>query len=538
MAATLRGQVDVADRRSIRGWAQDDRWPDQPVSLLVTLNGTLIGRCIANRFRHDLADAGIGDGRHGFELIFGAMLSPLGHHRLRVTRELDGLELAHSPWLLEPAPDFDPSTLDRLETLLLDGVEADPTTIDQRLEFLRRQIDRLLEFRAKAITAPLPGNDGTDPGGTMLVIDELMPDADRDAGSGAVISHMQAFRRLGLTVLFAAADFAADPRTVLQAERLAGHGITPCRAPFYASVEEVLRRHAASLQLVYLHRGPIAFRYARLVRHLCPKARIVYAVADLAHIRLARQAEAQERPELLALARQTRARELDCVAVADATLTHSAEEASIIQAALPGAELHVVPWSVPVRPVVTGFAARRGVAFLADYAHAPNLDAALRLVREIMPLVWEHEPDMPCLLAGSRLPPALANAGDARIVPVGHVPVLVDLFERVRLTVAPLVFGAGIKGKVMQSLAAGIPCVCTPVAVEGLQLPPVLAKRVAASTHDFAREIVWLHRDAAANAEMAQAGLEWAEAALSETRLDGLLAAVARLAPGLAHRES
>ena len=221
MAATLRGQVDVADRRSIRGWAQDTRWPDAPVSLLVTLNGTLIGRSIANQFRQDLADAGIGAGRHGFTLEFGALLSPVGHHRLRVTRELDGLDLAQSPWLLEPAATLDEPTLGRLETLLLDGVETDRQAIDQRIEFLRRQVDGLLDLRARIAADPIPGSNGPS-GGDALVIDELTPDGDRDAGSGAVIAHMQSLRRLGLTVLFAAADLATDARAVLQAERLAG----------------------------------------------------------------------------------------------------------------------------------------------------------------------------------------------------------------------------------------------------------------------------------------------------------------------------
>lgn len=549
MDGSLRGQLDLVDRHELRGWAQNPDRPDQPVSLLLTLNGSFIGRVIANRFRQDLADAAIGTGRHGFALAFHTGLSPLSHHHVRVTRELDGIDLPGSPWLLEPATTLDEPSMTRLAGLLDDGIDTDAPELDRRLDFLLHQLDRLLARRARQ--GPATGEASAIPGWhalrqrdraggeypsasaasspQALVIDELMPDPDRDAGSCAVLSHMLSLRRLGYTVRFVA---AAGGDTAPAAARLQAYGIETCRPPFYASVEEVLRRHAGGLDLVYLHRGSIAFRYARLVRHHCPQARLVYAVADLQHVRLARQAQAQGRAELLPQARQIRHQELEAAATVDAILTHSTHEAELLRTVLPRAALHVVSWSVVPRPVEVPFGQRAGVAFLADYAHAPNLDAAQRLVREIMPLVWEHEPAMLCLLAGSRLPTGFD--ADPRIVAVGHVPRLASLFVRIRLTVAPLAFGAGIKGKVMESLAAGIPCVCTPVAAEGMELPSTLLDRVRGDTHGLAAEILALHRDEPLNRTIARAGLDWTALHLSEQRLDQAMGAVAGRAAGAA----
>jgi hypothetical protein len=73
----------------------------------------------------------------------------------------------------------------------------------------------------------------------------------------------------------------------------------------------------------------------------------------------------------------------------------------------------------------------------------------------------------------------------------------------VRVSAAPLRFGAGVKGKVLDSLAAGVPCVCSPVAAEGIGLPPAL---VAADPMHMADSLWRLHEDAAANAAAAKAG--------------------------------
>ena len=72
---------------------------------------------------------------------------------------------------------------------------------------------------------------------------------------------------------------------------------------------------------------------------------------------------------------------------------------------------------------------------------------------------------------------------------------LTTVFDRVRLTVAPLGFGAGIKGKVLESFAAGTPCVMSPVAAEGLSLPADLERLVGKTNQQLADLICELHAD-------------------------------------------
>ena len=105
----------------------------------------------------------------------------------------------------------------------------------------------------------------------------------------------------------------------------------------------------------------------------------------------------------------------------------------------------------------------------------------------------------------------------------GHVPDLHDVFDSVRLTVAPLAYGAGLKGKVLESLAAGVPCVCSPMASEGLDLPASLGQLVVPDEESMARQIIRLHSDEAYNLQMAEHGLAFMAQHCSEARLDWLL---------------
>ncbi len=144
-----------------------------------------------------------------------------------------------------------------------------------------------------------------------------------------------------------------------------------------------------------------------------------------------------------------------------------------------------------------------------------------------MQAVWEKEPSMTCTLAGSEMPDSLRELASDKIIVLGPVGELGEFFDRVRLTVAPMAYGAGIKGKVLESLAAGAPCVCTPIAAEGLDLPPALARFVHSKVADMAEAIVALHNDKKLHRETIAAGLDFIRDTTSEAKVDAALALAA-----------
>jgi autotransporter-associated beta strand protein len=543
------GYLDSASRTKVRGWAWSPDHPDASLVLDVLDNGEVIARVLANRYRADLRAAGIGGGRHGFELTIPNGLSPLTRHVITVRVSNCGTMLENGKATIEPVTRFD----DGLAIVVADALAAlnGPVEQDRVLSFLAAQMDRLLQHRANTEAqrharhahllfrrrwgpdaAEADPSIFSNPGLRALFIDEEVPVVDRDAGSQAVMSHMLAFRKLGYQVSFVAAQqFSEDGTPAGTGDGIAAlerDAITCCRLPAYASVEEVLRRQAGCFDLIYLHRLSNAMKYLALARQYCPHARVLYSVADLHHLRLERQARIEERSDLLAESHRVRLMECMVALSADAVLTHSVYEAMLLRKVVPGANVHVVPWVIHCDQIMADDnqwddQQQNGVAFIANYAHEPNVDAAHFLAGTIMPLVWQRDPTITCLLVGSRMPETihrLARPGPSMaLLALGHLPDLCPLFDRIRLTVAPLRYGAGIKGKVLASFAAGVPCVMSAIAAEGIGLPPILSACVSNSPAEIAGLIVQLHADAAARRAAGRAGQALIETGFSASRV-------------------
>ena len=528
----LVGYLDEITREHVRGWAWDPERPEDPVLLEVLVDGRPVAPIIANGYRHDLDLAGIGDGRHGFSVELDRLALPITAMVVHVQRRDTAEQLVGSPVRLDAPLELDePARRAMIALLRSPGTEQ---ALRERVELLagqaedllQRLADRQTDRRARAAARgrkwrwrPEDGPEPAPLARRALVIDHAVPAAARDAGSNAILSHMAALQRLGFEVTFVPADLRHDRH----AEALLAAGIAVQAAPWTASVEELLRRQGAEFDLVYLHRVEMAHRYLPLVRHHAARARVVFSVADLQHLRLARQIKVEDRPEAAPHARRLQAQELAAAASCDAVLTHSTVEAALLRKALRRATVLVAPWAIPARPTAAPFAERSGLAFIGNYQHAPNLHAALWLVDEIMPRVWRRAPHIGCTLAGTAMPDSLRTQRDPRIVPMGAVDSLLQVLEQVRMTVAPLAFGAGLKGKVADSLAAGVPCICTPIAAEGFQLPEPLQDLVADDGAGLADAIVRLHDDEAAFHRCREAGLDYAGRAFSETAVDAAL---------------
>ncbi len=503
------GRLDMATRDRVRGWAQDGDAPEAAVALQILCDGRTLARVVANIYRPDLEQAGLGSGRHGFEVAIPGGLSPLDRHVLQVRRESDGSELSGSPVVIEAAGWFDAS----LESAVSQAVAAVAGETDQAriMGFMLEQADRLAQRMADAAAS---GPDRP----RALFIDGHVPVATRDAGSQVVLSHMRAMQRLGYAVSL------ASPERVSEAPAIPG--VRWLGAPLHDSVESMLRRQAGRFDVVYLHRVDVASRYMALVRQHMPRARVLYNVADLHHVRLARQARAEQRPELLPASERLRLAETVAAVSADAVLVHSPDEMALLRRLAPQAGLHHVPIMAAAHPGAAPFRARRGVAFVGGYRHAPNVDAARVLVDEVMPLVWNQLPGLPCLLIGSDMPDRVRRLAGPHVELVGQVAELGPVLERVRLTVAPLRYGAGVKGKVLDSLAAGVPCTMSPVAAEGLALPAALQALVGQDVREMARLVVRLHEDEEAHRAAAEAGLAFVDGFHGEAQVDAALAAV------------
>jgi hypothetical protein len=238
----LRSFLDEVGRNRITGWAQDEAQPDAPLSLLILVDEALVARVLANRHRPDLAAAGIGDGRHGFHFDFPNGLSSGERHVVRVCREADGADLAGSPAVLEPTELSDRPAHDALadidlaalsDAALARGIELTAEHLDRAAQLLAdrhsgraaRSEHRLLleRWRRRGASGDMPV--AGMPPRRALIIDDRLPQPQRDAGSAVILSHIRSLHRFGFEVSFVASlDFAADDAIPLRSKRSGSNG--------------------------------------------------------------------------------------------------------------------------------------------------------------------------------------------------------------------------------------------------------------------------------------------------------------------------
>jgi len=336
----------------------------------------------------------------------------------------------------------------------------------------------------------------------VLVVDVTTPRPDRDSGSMRALRLMELLVELGYRVDFLPEDGRDAGR---YSDALAAAGVAVHHLPRAGARLRWLRAHAADCTAVVVSRYHLAEALFPLLRGIAPQARLVLDTVDLHHLREQREGEQRGDRALLRLSATTRRRELAMVAMADTTWVVSPVEQALLARELPAATVRVVSNVHDAETDVPGPQARRGVLFVGGAGHPPNLDAVSWLLETLWPMLRAAIADLELHLVGDGLP-AFVGAPPAGVVVHGHVPDLGPLLRRVRVGVAPLRFGAGVKGKVNLGMAHGLPMVVTGCAAEGMHLVDGEHAFVADAPADFVERVVRLCNDDALWARMSRAG--------------------------------
>jgi|GEM_PF-1370447 len=358
---------------------------------------------------------------------------------------------------------------------------------------------------------------------TVLYVDSDTPMPDQNAGSIESLNFMRILLGFGFRVLFVPeSNFAHRGKYT---DQLLDIGINALYADHFNNMREVLERFGRELDLVVLCRTTIAGRYIDMVRELAPRARIVFNTIDLHFLRERREAVLSGDRAALAAADETRAIEVATMTDSDATIVLSTAERDLLRGELPEAEIHVLPMvrDLPDRLDVPGFAERRDCMFVGTYQHPPNQDAVVYFVGEIWPLVRSRLPDAKFFIVGSSMTPAVQALAGNGVEVLGFVEDLDALLAKCRLTVAPVRFGAGLKGKLISSLQAGVPSVASSIAAEGFGLVDGVETLIADTPERFADAVVRLYEDQALWERVSQAGFDFMK---RDCTMDGNIARI------------
>lgn len=359
----------------------------------------------------------------------------------------------------------------------------------------------------------------------ILVIDACTPTPDQDSGSLDMFNYLRLLVEFGYRVTFVPASnllHFGRYTTALQAI-----GVECLHRPYIQSVQDILKDRGEEFDAVMLVRVTVAFDLIDQVRTHCPKARVLFNTVDLHFLREQRLAELETGIASSPRSEELRRQELTVIARADTSIVISPVEQALLAHEAPGARVRVIPILREIPGRTTGFDQRAGLVFVGGFRHPPNIDAMIWFCTEVWPIIRHAAPEMNLSIIGSHMVPEVQALAGNGIQVLGFVEDLTSVFARSRISVAPLRYGAGQKGKVVTSLSYGVPCVLTPIAAEGLGLTEGEGILLAETPAAFADAIIGLYHDAVLWDGLSKQGLKQVERkfslAANRNRLASLL---------------
>lgn len=334
-----------------------------------------------------------------------------------------------------------------------------------------------------------------------------MPEFDRESGSRRIFHLLEFFKDDGWGVSFMAQNAMTGMRYAQALQQMGiatyvSHNPWPGgESSLINPVQLMATGHFDIILLAFWHH---AEPYLSIIRAQSPHTRIVIDSIDLHFLRQARSVfcnngESGPPRALDARYAQEVVRELNAYAAADAVLTVSEKEAGLVNDFIADPALaYAVPDTEDLSLSEVPLEERRGILFVGNYRHPPNVQAVEYLCKSVLPLVPEDVlAEHPVYIIGNGMNEVVSGYGRdlPNVTMVGWVPSVLPYLQRARISVIPLLYGAGTKRKLMQSVMVGTPSVSTSIGVEGLNLEDGSDVLVADDPVRFADRITQLIRD-------------------------------------------
>lgn len=366
---------------------------------------------------------------------------------------------------------------------LVDGAATRYATLSETVGDIATVLDRLRHPMPVKSEATVDAGSGDL---RILVVDPSLPVHDKASGSLRLFRILGLLREAGHHVTFLARS-AGEERYGAELEAM---GIV-----VHAGDPEPGLLRCGRFDIAWLSFYDVAEQYLPEIRAHSPSTRILIDTVDVHWLREQREAQIHGDARRRRAARVTRLREEMVYRAADGLIAVTSNDERALRRLAPDVPTYVLGNVHPGEDPGPDMDSRSGVVFVGNFNHRPNVDAALHLVGDVMPLVWATCPDIGLTIVGTNPPPAVRQLADERVTVTGHVPHTRPYLDAARVSVAPLRYGAGMKGKVGEALAAGLPVVTTPIGAEGMGLEDGVHALIADTAAELAASVVRLHTD-------------------------------------------
>lgn len=324
----------------------------------------------------------------------------------------------------------------------------------------------------------------------VLLIDKCTPSPDRDAGSVVLLNLMLMLRHIGYQPTFIPDDNYAfvEPYTSLSQSL----GIECLYAPHVTSVRQHVKKLGQRYDLVILFRPDLTTTHLQTIRRNCPQAKIIYYPHDLHFVRMEREGKLLNKKQLLKYAEKSRIIELDNSRKSDCTVVVSSNERDLLQSSLPGSRIDFLPlvFSEQGEGQKKPSFGKTDMVFIGNFNHTPNADAVRWFTTDILPLILCKLPDARFHIVGANPPKDIAELSSDSVIIHGFVDDLDALLSTMSISVVPLRFGAGMKGKIGSALRCGLPVVSTSIGCEGMSLSAGEGTIIADNSDNFSDAVI------------------------------------------------
>lgn len=324
----------------------------------------------------------------------------------------------------------------------------------------------------------------------VLVIDRFLPTYDKDSGSLRMYSFLGILKELGYKVTFLPDDLRdIEP----YASRLRNMGIELVCGD--VDVEAYLREKGHDFTFVILSRPEQTFKYIPLIRAFATNSTVIYDTVDLHWVRFERAAMVTGKEESLLASRHFKQVELFNALCSDVTFTITENEKAILLKESPKLKIEIIPNIHDVIKLKKPFKSRKDIMFIGGFFHQPNEDAVFYFIQDIFPIIKKKIQDIRFFVVGSDPSPAVLELNSEDVIVTGYVEDVSPYFENCRVFVSPLRYGAGMKGKIGQSMAYGLPVVTTTIGAEGIGLVDGENALISDDPKEFAEATIRLYTD-------------------------------------------
>jgi O-antigen biosynthesis protein len=261
--------------------------------------------------------------------------------------------------------------------------------------------------------------------------------------------------------------------------------------------------------VAYLSRAHIAIKYINKIKK-ATAARIVYDSHDLAFLRERRRAEVENNSKLRGEIHKIKQREFNLAKMSDAMIVVSPYEKELMLQEDHSLAVYHMPHVHPLGPIsMNGFSGRKDIMFIGGFVHPPNEDGVCWFTQEVLPRIIEEIPDIRFYIIGSYPTKKVKGLSSENVIVTGYVHDVSHYFQSTRVCVAPVRYGAGVKGKIIHSMSYGLPVVTTAIGAEGLGLENDANALIADSAEEFAERVIRLYRDEETWRRISRNSFEW-----------------------------